>query len=178
MLNHLQTSAVRPESNQTFNFLSVYEIFYVFLFVLTPLRPISCRQKLCWSVAAINCPFFAEIIDIADNRQLVHIKTFYNNEGINIHLTSTIDYWILNHLLIIIYHTVNRLRSFLSCCHTVILSSCHIVILSSCHHAMSSFFQQAYGLTTFTLGLTGMLCRQKCAVFCLLSEVGKESKTF
>ena len=42
-----------------------------------------------------------------------------------------------------IYHTVNRLRSFLSSCHHVIMSSCHHVIMSlhcviasSCHTAL------------------------------------------
>ena len=37
-----------------------------------------------------------------------------------------------------IYHTVNRLRSFLSFSHSVILSSCHPVILSSCHPVILS----------------------------------------
>ena len=37
-----------------------------------------------------------------------------------------------------IYHTVNRLRSFLSSCHPVILSFCHSVILSSCHPVILS----------------------------------------
>ena len=48
-----------------------------------------------------------------------------------------------------IYHTVNRLRSFLSCSHSVRRSPCHPVIPSS-HH-----------LIILTLGSTGLLCRQK-----------------
>ena len=37
-----------------------------------------------------------------------------------------------------IYHTVNRLRSFLLSCHHAIISLCHHVSMPSCHHVVLS----------------------------------------
>ena len=46
-----------------------------------------------------------------------------------------------------IYHTVNRLRSFMSSCHYVIMSSCHHVIMSSCHHVIMCSKEICYYVT-------------------------------
>ena len=51
--------------------------------------------------------------------------------------------------IIELYHTVNRLRSFLSSCHHVILWSCHQVIMSlflhfQCFHELTDNFQVCF----------------------------------
>ena len=64
-----------------------------------------------------------------------------------------------------IYHTVNRLQSFLSSCHLVIWSSGHPVnqssghlVIQSSHHFNMLMNEQMNGHTT--LGSRGLLCRQ------------------